>query len=146
MQIWEKIIFSKIFQNFEIFYQNFQNFELRIFFIKYKIFHFNLNAQIQNFVKIHLKLQIFYFIGSFLEGQNCVEKNRGLLNKVAGTNQLDFVKTKNVLPGASLINCGNHFSWGISSILMPPGGWCERRRSLHEKANNTPNTSRSWGR
>ena len=62
-----------------------------------------------DFVKIRPKLRIFYFIGSFLEGQNCVQKNRGLLNKVAGTNQLDFVKAENVLPGASLINCENHF-------------------------------------
>ena len=55
-------------------------------------------------------------------GQNGGQKNSGILNKVAGTNQLDFVRTKNVLPGASLINCGNHFSCLIFSILMPPGG------------------------
>ena len=51
-------------------------------------------------------------------GQNGAQKNRGLLNKVAETNQLDFVKTKNVLPGASLINCGNHFSSAFFSYQM----------------------------
>ena len=57
---------------------------------KYKIINIELNAQIQNFIKIHPKLRIFYFIGSFLEGQNSVQENRGLLNKVGRTSGSDL--------------------------------------------------------
>ena len=51
-------------------------------------------------------------------GQNGAQKNRGLLNKVTGTNQIDSVKAENVLPGASLINCGNHFFCSFFSNQM----------------------------
>ena len=86
-------------------------------------------------IKIKLVLDFsFLILFSFsTNGQNDTQNSKGLLNNVTETNQLDFIKTENVLPGASLIHSGNPFSRAISYIWMPPGGWWVRTALLLTK-------------